>query len=82
MYKPTAAGTYVATEAMANKQFDIGANSWSGYNMKSFLGRVQYFREVCSPLKSFNSEATIKQYQADVRAVEQRADSHGKAQLS
>ena len=50
--------------------------------MNSFLGRVQYFREVCSPLKSFNSEATIKQYQADVRAVEQRADSHGKAQLS
>ena len=25
MYKPTAAGTYVATEATATKQFDIGA---------------------------------------------------------
>ena len=50
--------------------------------MNSFLGRLQYFREVCSPEKSFNSEATIKQYLADVRAVEQRADAQGKAQLS
>ena len=50
--------------------------------MNSFLGRVQYFREVCSPEKSFNSETTIKQYLADVRAVEQRADAQGKAQLS
>ena len=50
--------------------------------MSSFLGRVQYFREVCSPEKSFNSETTIKQYLADCKAVEQRADAHGKAQLS
>ena len=52
------------------KTFKIDEKSWSGYNQKIFTDRLQYFREVCSPEKSFNSEATIKQYLADVKKIQ------------
>jgi len=51
------------------KTFKIDDKSWSGYNLNSFYHRLQYYREVCSPEKSFNSTATIKQYLTDVKKL-------------
>ena len=38
--------------------------------MESFMGRLQYFTEMCSPLKSFNSESTIRKQQSEVKSLE------------
>ena len=37
--------------------------------MGSFVERVKYYREVCSPEKCFFGESTIKQFQSDVNSV-------------
>ena len=50
--------------------------------MTTFLGRLKYFREVCSPEKSFNSTDTIKKYQSEVAEVNKRSSQSGKVHLS
>ena len=64
------------------KTFDISEKAWSGYDLGTFMGRLQYYREVCSPEKSFNSTSTIKQYLSDVRSTQKTADQQGKVQMT
>lgn len=65
------------------KTFQIGDSSWSGYDLDTFLGGLMYYREVCSPEKSFHSAATITKYLTEVRALQrEKADSNGEAQLT
>lgn len=63
--------------ASPKQAYSVGENTWSGYDLGTFNGRLKYFTEVTSPLKCFNSEATIKQYLSDVTAVNKKADSKG-----
>ena len=41
------------------KTFRIDEKSWSGYDLSKFFDRLRYYREVCSPEKSFTSTSTI-----------------------
>ena len=50
--------------------------------MKTFSGRLQYFHEITSPDKSFNSTETIKGFQADVKAIRESADANGQAKMT
>ena len=64
------------------KTFNIGDKHWSGHNLGTFIGRLKYYREVCSPEKSFKSTATITQYLQDVKALKASANEKGEAQLT
>ena len=65
------------------KTFQVGDASWSGYDLDTFVGGLMYYREVCSPEKSFHSAATITKYLTEVRALQrEKADANGEAQLT
>ena len=61
------------TDGGKKQTFNISDSAWSGHNLKTFMGRLMYYREVCSPEKSFNSTATIKQYLEDVKTLKKSA---------
>ena len=68
---------------VALKSFKVGESNWSGYDLETFTGRFMNFREVCSPEKSFHSQATISKYQADVKQmISERANALGEAVLT
>ena len=71
------------TQSQQRKTYQVGDNAWSGYDLSTFLGGLQFYREVCSPEKSFYSAETITEYLRDVKAlVRDRANSEGEAQLT
>ena len=63
--------------------YNLSGTKWSGYNLDSFWGRFQYYREVVSPEKSFYSEQTISNYAKEARALEQaKMNEKGEAMLT
>ena len=71
------------TQSRATRMFQVGDAKWSGYDLETFLGGLMFYREVCSPEKSFHSKETICRYQADVKAMQtERANAEGEAELT
>ena len=50
--------------------------------MSSFSGRLNYFFEVCNPIKSFHTMENLRQQQSEMRKIEERADSEGNCMMS
>eukprot|EP00354_Favella_ehrenbergii_P003330 CAMPEP_0170462006 /NCGR_PEP_ID=MMETSP0123-20130129/7682_1 /TAXON_ID=182087 /ORGANISM="Favella ehrenbergii, Strain Fehren 1" /LENGTH=237 /DNA_ID=CAMNT_0010727135 /DNA_START=30 /DNA_END=743 /DNA_ORIENTATION=- len=63
--------------------YQISGTKWSGYDLESFWGRLQYYREVTSPEKSFYSEDSIRTFAKEASALEKsKMNEKGEAHLT